>query len=269
MKTTIAYIAEQAGVSVTTVDRVLNGRGGVRPRTHDRILKIAAAAGYSLEPLPLPKLVPVTLDFFLPEGQSSFIGALVHHLGTAAKFARLPAQPQIQFFDRSRPAEVATMIHELRGKSQGLGIVALDLPEIREAIRQLAGSGVPVLNLLTELTNAPRIGYVGVDNRAAGRLAGLLLSRFLGGAQGKVAVFAGSMSYRGHEEREMGFRHILSEESSLEIAEIREVPDNVEAMHDDALLLLKRHHDLAGIYAIGGGNRGSLRRCTKPGGPAR
>ena len=40
-----------------------------------------------------------------------------------------------------------------------------------------------------------------------------MLGRFLGTAEPKkVALFAGSLSYRGHEEREMGFRHILAEE---------------------------------------------------------
>ena len=41
-------------------------------------------------------------------------------------------------------------------------------------------------------------------NRQAGRLAGFLLGRLLGtSAPRKVAMFAGSLSYRGHQEREM------------------------------------------------------------------
>src|SRR5690606_41278648 len=59
-----------------------------------------------------------------------------------------------------------------------------------------------------------RSAYVGLDNRAAGRTAGLLLGRFIGPRTGKVAMIAGSRHYRGHEEREMGFHHILDRKST-------------------------------------------------------
>ena len=72
--------------------------------------------------------------------------------------------------------------------------------------------GTPVLTLVSDIAHAPRIAYVGIDNRNAGRLAGHLLGRFVPGSAGEVALFAGSLSYRGHEEREMGFRHILADE---------------------------------------------------------
>lgn len=255
MRATIKMIAETAGVSPTTVDRVINGRGGVKLRTRDLVLRIAQSTGY-LGSEDVTSEAPVLLDFLLPEGESSFIGSLTAHLRAAAEVARIPANPRIHYFDRTKPVEMANQVLRLRGRSQGIGIVAVDLPEVREAIRQVAATGIPVLNLITDLTNVPRIGYVGIDNRAAGRLAGQLLIRFLKSETGKVAVFAGSLSYRGHEEREMGFRHILSEESRLEIAEMREVRNSVHAMHEEASAVLKRHPDLAGIYSIGGGNRG-------------
>ena len=37
-------------------------------------------------------------------------------------------------------------------------------------------------------------------SRAAGRTAGHLLGRFIGQRQGQVAMIAGSLSYRGHED---------------------------------------------------------------------
>lgn len=264
MRATINTIAEMAGVSVTTVDRVLNRRGKVRDRTREQVLRAAAAAGY-IDAGELPRPAPVLLSFLLPEGESSFINLLTGHLQASAEVSRIPATPRIGYFDRSRPTELAAQILALRGKSEGLGLVAVDVPEVREAIRQLAESGVPVLNLISDLTNVPCIGYVGIDNRGAGRLAGQLLSRLLRTDTGKIAVFAGSLAYRGHEEREMGFRHVLSEESRLEIVAMREVRDNVEAMRQEAVALLQRYPDLAGIYSIGGGNRGIAQALVETG----
>jgi LacI family transcriptional regulator len=107
----------------------------------------------------------------------------------------------------------------------------------------------------------PRVAYVGIDNRAAGRLAGYVLGRFLGPSERRtVALFAGSLSYRGHEEREMGFRHIVKEEfPNLELVELREMRDEEEIAFSEATQLLQRHRDLAGVYNIGAGNEGIAR----------
>ena len=44
--TTIKEIADLAGVSRGTVDRVLNNRGAVNPKTAEKIMKIAQAMNY-------------------------------------------------------------------------------------------------------------------------------------------------------------------------------------------------------------------------------
>ena len=83
-------------------------------------------------------------------------------------------------------------------------MIALDHPTVREAIRALSANDIKVVTLATDVLHVPRVAYVGIDNRQAGRLAGFLLGRLLGtSAPKKVAMFAGSLSYRGHQEREM------------------------------------------------------------------
>jgi LacI family transcriptional regulator len=137
---------------------------------------------------------------------------------------------------------------------------------VREAIRDLDASGVPVLTMVSDIPNVPRIGYVGIDNRAAGRLAGHLLGRFVRPGGREVALFAGSLSYRGHEEREMGFRHILAEEyRALGVVELREVRDDSERAYKEAKTLLSTYKNLAGIYNIGAGNRGIARALEESG----
>jgi LacI family transcriptional regulator len=119
---------------------------------------------------------------------------------------------------------------------------------------------VPVLTMVTDISNVSRLGYVGIDNRAAGRLAGHLLGRLMRPEGREVALFAGSLSYRGHEEREMGFRHLLAEEyPELAIVELREVRDDAERAFAEARALLAAYPRLAGVYNIGGGNRGIAR----------
>ena len=146
------------------------------------------------------------------------------------------------------------------------GLVALDHPKVREAVRDLAAAGIPVLTMVSDISNVPRIGYVGIDNRGAGRLAGHLLGRFIRVNATRSLLFAGSLSYRGHEEREMGFRHILAEEfAGLVIVQLRENLDDFERSYGEAKSLLNTHPDLAGIYNIGAGNRGIARALEESG----
>ena len=122
------------------------------------------------------------------------------------------------------------------------------------------------MTLVSDIAHAPRLGYVGIDNRNAGRLAGHLLGRFVPGSAGEVALFAGSLSYRGHEEREMGFRHILAEDfPNLRIVELREVRDDLERSYAEAAALLAARPKLRGIYNIGAGNRGIARALEESG----
>ena len=75
-----------------------------------------------------------------------------------------------------------------------------------------------------------------------------------------MALFAGSLSYRGHEEREIGFRHILVEEfPDLEVIDLTEVRDDTERAYQAARTHLEDHPDIGAIYNIGGGNRGIAR----------
>ena len=70
-------------------------------------------------------------------------------------------------------------------------------------------------------------------------------------------MIAGSLSYRGHEEREMGFQHICREAfPQLKIVGVREGRDDSSTTHDQARALLEQHPDLVGIYNIGGGSGG-------------
>ena len=76
----------------------------------------------------------------------------------------------------------------------------------------MADAGIKLVTIASDVPAAPRSAYVGLDNRVAGRTAALLMGRLLRGLAGNIAIVTGSRSYRGHEEREMGFRAVLSED---------------------------------------------------------
>lgn len=263
MRSTLLDVAREAGVSAATVDRVINNRAGVRGRTREIVIETAKRLGYigsEQQPVEAVAAGTIRLDFVLPVGTNSFMKMLHNQLSLQGA-ARPSLDVRIHSIEGFNPDTLARMLHDLHGKTDGVGVIALDHPTVREAIRDLSAGGVSVVTLATDILHVPRVAYVGIDNRQAGRLAGYVLGRFLGTTEPKkVAMFAGSLSYRGHEEREMGFRHVLAEDfPNLTIVELREMRDDREKAYAEAAALLDRYDDLAGIYNIGAGNQGVAR----------
>ena len=77
-------------------------------------------------------------------------------------------------------------------------------------------------------------------------------------SQWKVSVGEGSgSSYRGHDERETSFRHVLDEEfPNLSIIEVRDMRDDIDKARRETLEALRAHPEVVGIYNIAAGNRG-------------
>ena len=265
-RATLIDIARQSGVSTATVDRVLNRRPGVRERTRDIVFQTAARLGYITSPTEQTiSRAPVALDFILPNGDNTFIRNLAKSLEETSA-DRGDIELRLHYIEGFDPYAMADCLLPLAGKAKGIGLIALDHPLVREALRQVKAAGTEFITMISDISNVPRESYVGIDNRAAGRLSGYLLGRLLPKAPAKLALFAGSLSYRGHEEREMGFRHILREDyPNLSVVELREVRDDDERAYAEAKALLAQYPELAGIYNIGAGNRGIARAIEEAG----
>jgi LacI family transcriptional regulator len=265
MRTTIGEIARKAGMSAATVDRVLNERGGVRERTRETVMAIARDLGY-FGPPEVAKPTRVRLDFILPAGTNSFILTLRSRIIDECA-RRDDVELCIHDVERWDDGRIERKLTEMRGQTDAVGIVAPDRPEIREHLNALARSGIHVATLVSDVPSIDKVGYVGVDNRAAGRLAGLLLGRLLGAAgRHDIALFVGSRAYRGHEEREMGFRSILADEfPDLHIVAYAEVGDDRDRAYEEMRKILG-NGQIAAVYNIGSGNQGigrALREARK------
>src|SRR4051794_15124387 len=149
MRATITDIARRAGVSTATVDRVLNERPGVRARTRERVLSVARTVGYlgEDEPAAVPPEV-VLLDFILQGGPNTFMGLLASHLEATGTARDAEIAIRVHMVDGFSPEALAGTLHALAPESRGVGLIALDHPLVREAIREVAAKGLPVLTLV-------------------------------------------------------------------------------------------------------------------------
>lgn len=260
-------IAREAGVSSATVDRVLNNRPGVRARTQEAVLEAATRLGYRDLASRSPGEVTATyrLEIVLPAGTNSFMRELRGHIERLSAL-HLEARVTVHSIEGFDPDSLAAKLAEFGAPDQGVAVVAIDHPTVREAMRSLHLRGSPIVTLVSDIHHVPRVGYVGIDNRSAGRLAGYLVGRLLGPGIHRVALFAGSLSYRGHEEREMGFRHVLSEDfPQIGILDSTEVRDDDSRAYSAAMAMLRRHPEVDAVYNIGAGNRGIAKALQETG----
>lgn len=269
MKVTLRDVAEAAGVSIATVDRVLNRREGVRNATVERVETAIRRLGYA--PSSLAARVqpqPNRFLFILPTGENPFFAALVESVHRLKEWLPFGSSTfdviHADVFDGEALARALGAVP--RETYAGVAAVALDHPAVREAINQLRRDGVAVVTLVSDVPSSVRDHYVGIDNTAAGRTAGTLLGRFLPGRRGKVALVAGSLALRDHAERRFGFEQVIAQDfPEVEVVAVREGrddPDRVKALAEE---VLHEHKDLAGLYNVGAGNHGVIEVLERSG----
>ena len=267
MRPTVHDIAAQAGVSLATVDRVLNDRPGVRGVTKAKVEAAIAALGYvrDVAAANLAKSRVYPLAFILPAGDNPFMRGLeaeVRRAGlhSSAERTRLSVVT-VPAFDAA--ALVAAIDAAIADDVAGIAAVAVDAPEVAAAIDRARQAGIPFVTLVSDLAGSERDHFVGVDNIAAGRTAGSLMGRFLGERSGPVAVLAGSMRVRDHRERLEGFLAAMADmpvhRTVLPVLEGQDDPKLSLSLMSDCLASTP---NLAGIYSLGAGNRGLVAALT-------
>lgn len=260
IKATLQDVARTAGVSLATVDRVVNRRDGVRGKTAARVEAALAKLGYRPDAAAtrLARNLSFRFAFILPTGANTFMTNLGEQVQrTADWLATQRAYIDVLHVDVFDPDALAGALASLSPAYHGVATVALDHPKVRAAIDDLASRGIPVVTLVSDAPSSRRLHYVGIDNPAAGRTAATLMGRFLRGRRGTIGVIAGSLVLRDHAERQFGFHQILSSEyPDLAPLPTVEGRDDNERTRRLAATLLARQPGLVGLYSVGAGNRG-------------
>jgi LacI family transcriptional regulator len=196
--------------------------------------------------------------FVMPSGTNLFMRQIETHLGELAHWmAARRLTLDVVTTDVFDPAVLAAKLEDLVGRVDGIAVVALDHPNVRAAINDLADSGAKVVTLVSDVPSSRRNHYVGIDNNAAGRTAAGLVGRFIGGRPGRVAIMAGSRSLRDHAERIFGFTQVMAAEyRQLEVLPVAEGHDDDGRSEHLMGRLLAEHRDIVGLYNVGAGTAG-------------
>ena len=249
MKISQKMIAELAGVSRGTVDRVLHGKPNVKPETRKKVISAIERLEYS------PNMAGRAL-------------ALSHR-----EYCICAVLPDNPFFDDVRDGMRAAL-SELsdynisleciitNGKSNSeliseissidchaLMVAMGDSEDIRRCIKDKADAGVPVITFNTDVRDCGRLCFVGQDLYKSGRIAASLMVRMLRDDGGRVLIVTGNSKYKAHRERVEGFADVVRNSAvRIEIADVIETDDDCALTYERVTAALKADRDIDGIY---------------------
>ncbi|GIP51331.1 MULTISPECIES: LacI family DNA-binding transcriptional regulator [Paenibacillus] len=217
---TIKELAKQIGVSVATLDRVLNNRGNVKRQTYDKVMDKIKELNY------------------MPNKSASFLSRM-NDYSMAIVFPELP-----EYFWKQVEKGVQIAIDEFRdyglnvtiirsekydldpqkkivqqlidsGKYDAIALSPNDPQEMADLIDRGVDQGIAICTFNSDSPLSKRLFYVGCDYRIAGRLAADALCKFLGGKT-RVGLV---MSYTNFQmqQKVTGFREVVAEYDHIEM----------------------------------------------------
>ncbi len=177
-------------------------------------------------------------------------------MGFARIAATLDKSVAVQktFLDEADPLAIADHIANPKARRSALIFAVPEHPAIRKALSATIASGIPVVQIVTRM---PGIGahYVGIDNEAAGRMAGMLMAG-LQRRPGQVIAICHSSGYGVHRDRIRGFSDFIERRarSQFDFIQVSLAWDEGRLARNRMQEALRAYPDLAGIYNAGGVN---------------
>ena len=216
---TIQTVAERAGVSRGTVDRVLNNRAYVRADVRERVLQAIRETGY-LSPREAHRrsvaaqqqLPPVKVGVVLPNWGGPFREEVTRGIEEArSALAARGAEIRVAICESDLPVETIELLDALLAwGAQGIALCALNDITIEAKVNELADRGVPCITFNSDLPASRRLCFVGQDYAKSGRIAAELLSKCIPpdakvlAMVGKIRIIAHDMSPRRRQMLQEG-----------------------------------------------------------------
>ncbi|MCR9138352.1 MAG: LacI family DNA-binding transcriptional regulator [Alphaproteobacteria bacterium] len=214
MRPTTKDLAVAAGVSLATVDRVLNGRPGVKQHTIEKVSEAIRKIGFerNISAANLAKQKTYTFLFLFPETGDEFLDELIFKIREVSQaFTADMISADVRRIDASDPHKVANCLAGLgNDEVDGVAVMAPETPPVRDAMNRLTERGIRAVSFLSGRPQNSDTDYVGIDNHAAGATSAHLMGRFIGPKKGSILVVTETMQARDSIERRLGFDAVMN-----------------------------------------------------------
>lgn len=269
MAATIKQIAELAGVSRGTVDRVLNSRGGVSSSVEKRINKIAKELNYV--PNPVAKALAnskrrLNIGVLINSGGNNFFDKVLIGIRNAQRYAKNYGVNVIVKEMTGYNADTQIkMIDSFSNESlNGLIITPINDIKIINKLNELANTGIKITTLNTDVTGIDKLCFVGCDYKKSGQTAAEILGQ-MSSDNMSVCIVTGSNKMLGHKQRVIGFKKVISKNyPNIKVLKVMENNDDNDLSYEVTKKLLVEHSPDA-LYFCAGGIDGGIRAVIEQG----
>lgn len=260
---TIPDLAKAAGVSVSTVNRVINESWSVREPTKERVRRAANQIGFyglgTIEHMVRSTQATHSLGVLLQPETRTFYREFGEAIKTAAdQHPKAKIDLTLEYLDDLLPEKVAEHILSIGERVTSLAIVAPQHPLVADAIDTILEKGISVVSLIGPLSANGDVSFVGLDNWKVGRTAAWAFHK-MASKPGKIGVLVGSHRLRNQEMNESGFRSFFREHNAnFSILEPLATYESSAVAREHVEKLLTDHSDLCGLFISGGGITGAI-----------
>jgi len=249
-------ISQLAGVSPSTVDRVLNERGSVSASAREKVVNAAKQLG-------VPRVLPQTrhglihIDVLLPANNTPFFRRMNMALQRSIGMLDKRVVVHRAFLPEHKNDVIAAAILHPPYKRRGLILASPDTEPIRQALRTITARGETAVAVVTNILEVPALKYAGIDNYRAGRAAGFFIGQFTR-QSGRVLILSSRTDYQGHVDRTAGCREVLAQYAPRLHCDSRTVEtyDDPDRCYLAVSSALRSGEPIAGIYNSGAGSPG-------------
>lgn len=257
---TIKEIAIACGVSPATVDRVLNGRGRVKPETEKKIRKALQHAGYSknlaARALAIRKATPVVGIVLSSDGNPFFDDVLhgIHH--AESELADYGLTVKLSTMRGYNVQKQLALMKELESEISALVLHPIDDSAIETKVADFSRRGIPTVTVNSDLQQSLRRCYVGSHYRKSGQTAAGIM-RLATQGQGRLGILTGVESLQGHRHRLSGFEnHIRTSCPGITIVAQKSAHDDDEQAYAATRAMLRADPTIDTILLIAAGLNG-------------
>ena len=240
----IKDIAERAGVSVGTVDRVLHERPNVSKTAREKVEKALAEMDY--KPNMYASALAYNKDYtfwcFLPRHESEAYWDEVEEGAMAATERRRDFHVSLRmvYYNRFDPNTFTHVTNEcLKNKPDGVIVVPAKLDVTRRFTDALHERNIPFILLDSYMPDLKPLAFYGQDSFQSGYFAARMLMLV---AQNEKEIMLmkqmknGIVSSKQQENRETGFRHYMHDHfPDIAITEVNLPLDTKHEPYDDIL----------------------------------
>lgn len=259
---TIKEIAERAGVSRGTVDRVLNNRGAVCAETEERIRAIIKELDYKPNKAGMALAAQkkkYLIGIILFSKQNPFFDEVMEGFQEKAdELSVYGCEITVKRVAYHPDAQLSAIKACVKEGVKGLIITPYNDERICSELNHLSKAGIPVITVNSDAEHTNRLTYVGSDFYKSGNAAGALM-KLVTSENVYLGIINGDSNILCHSQRYSGFVDTLSKDKRFKVVKQGENFDDDQKSYALVSEMLTTHPEINALYFTAGGVYGGCR----------